>query len=145
MIFSRCQVAKIWLTVPYIFCPINETLKTSIDPQATRLAGTLMSSRAPRVFASKRSCAFLKIRRNPRFQGCRPMKPGVHRYPVRNLSEYRCATALHIPSKLSTLCNGRSPAEPHGPPGLQVCLHYIRICTKKRLKARRREGDKCFF
>jgi RHH-type rel operon transcriptional repressor/antitoxin RelB len=24
-------------------------------------------------------------------------------------------------------------------------LHYIRICTKKGHKARRREGDKCFF
>ncbi len=34
---------------------------------------------------------------------------------------------------------------PHGPHELQVRLHYIRICTKKGRKARRREGDKCFL
>ena len=37
------------------------------------------------------------------------------------------------------------PAEAHGPPRLQVRLHYIWICTKKGRKARRREGDKCFL
>lgn len=52
---------------------------------------------------------------------------------------------LHFSSKPFILCNGHSPAEPNGPPGLQVRLHYIRIRTKKGRKARRREGDKCFF
>lgn len=41
--------------------------------------------------------------------------------------------------KLPIACGAPRPA------WLQVRLHYIRFCTKKGHKARRREGDKCFF
>lgn len=34
---------------------------------------------------------------------------------------------------------------PQGSLGSQARLHYIRICIKKGRRARRREGDKCFF
>ena len=69
----------------------------------------------------------------------------LQRYPVRDRPSCSGASALQFPAKLCILCNCHSPAGPHSPPGLQVRLHYIRICTKKGRKARRREGDKCFF
>ena len=73
------------------------------------------------------------------------IKRGLRRsFDLQRLA-HGCVSALQIFSKLCILCNGRSPAEAHGPPGLQIRLHYIRTCTKKGRKARRREGDKCFF
>ena len=114
-------------------------------PRQSWRTGNSASLCTPSIPARKRSCTFLKTHRNPRFKSFRPMNPGTSPLRLRVRSEHRRATALHFSSKLCILCNCRSPAEPHGPPGLQVRLHYIRICTKKGRKARRREGDKCFF
>ncbi|VVO04071.1 hypothetical protein PS710_02904 [Pseudomonas fluorescens] len=123
-------------------CEIHQT---NHSPRQSWPAGNSASLRTQLISARKRSSAFSKIYRNQRFQSFRPMKPGGSSLPVRDRPEDRCASALHFPSKLCTLCNGRSLAEPHSPPGLQVRLHYCRICTKKGHKARRWERDKCFF
>ena len=123
----------------------REMQQIRYKPRQSWRARNSASPRTPSIPARKRSCLFLKSHRNPRFKSFRPMNPGTSPLRLRVRSERRRATALHFSSKLCILCNWRSPAEPHGPPGLQVRLHYIRICTKKGHKARRREGDKCFF
>ena len=66
------------------------------------------------------------------------LRPLLHRFVA------RCARCLHFSAQACTSCNCRSPAQPHGWPGVEYCFHRSWVCTKNARKARRREGDKCF-
>ena len=122
-----------------------QSTKHTTTPTRRDLQGIQPLTGSGQFRAQRDRARFWKSTENHAFKFYAQWNRALHQYPVLDRPSRRCASALHSPTKLCILCNCRSPAEPHGPPGLQVRLHYTRIFTKKWRKARRREGDKCFL
>ncbi|MFL1551675.1 hypothetical protein ACI77I_21710 [Pseudomonas sp. D47] len=118
---------------------IHDTLSNWLKA-LLHMARTLFihSSRITSSTPKNKPCTLRKLRRTLNAIGFGGLKRSQER-PVAS------AMACHFSSKRCTKCNGPSAAKPRSGPGLEPCLHYLRICTKNSREARRREGDKCFF
>ena len=87
----------------------------------------------------------MKTEQNACFQRSSLCTPWLQQTLLNSARHERCAKPLHFVAKTCTSCNCQVRYGPRSGLGRRMRLHQPRVCKKKRYKARRREGDKCFF